>query len=94
MTKVELLKAISRKLEGATQKDIAAVLDVYDEVVVETLTSNPDEKVPCGKFGSFRVKNVPERVGKIMLGERKGEEYCVPAHSEITFKMAKSAKQM
>lgn len=94
MTKIELLRAITAKLEGASQKDVAAVLEAYEEVVTETLTTNPSEKVPCGKFGSFKVKEVSERIGKIMIGERKGEEYCVPAHSEITFKMTKSAKQM
>lgn len=46
------------------------------------------------KLGKFKVKDVPERTGKIMLGDRKGEEYITPAHQEITFKMNKSAKQL
>ena len=94
MVKNELLKAISTKIEGISQKDIGAVLAAYEEVVIETLTSNENEKISLGKLGSFKVKSVPERVGTIMMGERKGEQYCVPEHSEITFKMSKTAKQI
>lgn len=93
MVKTELLKAVAEKVE-LSQKDVDAVLGAYEEVITETLTANTDEKIAFGKLGAFKVKVVPERVGKIMLGERKGEEYRVPEHSEITFKMSKTAKQI
>ena len=41
-----------------------------------------------------KAKTVPERRGKIMMGDRKGEEYVTPQHDEICFKMSKSAKQL
>ena len=94
MTKTILLKNIAGKLEGCSQKDVSAVLDAFEEVITDTLKADATESVPVGKLGKFKVKDVPKRTGKIMLGDRKGEEYITPAHQEITFKMNKSAKQL
>ena len=94
MTKNNFIKNIAGKLEGCSQKDVSAVLDAFEEVIVETLKTNVTESVPVGKLGKFKVKDVPERTGKIMLGERAGETYVTPAHKEITFKMSKTAKQL
>lgn len=79
MTKNEVLKAVVNKVEGASQKDIAVILDAFADVITETLTANHAESVA---------------VGKIMMGNRKGEEYVTPQHDEICFKMSKSAKQL
>jgi nucleoid DNA-binding protein len=94
MTKNEVLKAVVNKVEGASQKDIAVILDAFSDVITETLTANHAESVAVGKLGKFKVKTVPERRGKIMMGNRKGEEYVTPQHDEICFKMSKSAKQL
>ena len=94
MTKTDLLREISSRIDGTTQKDIAVVLDVFEQVVVDTLKKDTNETVSFGKLGKFKVKTVPERRGKIMLGERAGETYVTPAHQEITFKMSKTAKQL
>jgi nucleoid DNA-binding protein len=94
MTKNEVLKAVSNKVEGASQKDIAVILDAFADVITETLTADLAESVAVGKLGKFKVKKVPERRGKIMMGNRKGEEYVTPQHDEICFKMSKSAKQL
>ena len=94
MTKTDLLREISSRIEGTTQKDIAVVLDVFEQVVVDTLKKDTNETVSFGKLGKFKVKTVPERRGKIMLGERAGETYVTPAQQEITFKMSKTAKQL
>ena len=94
MTKNEVLKAVANKVEGASQKDIAVILDAFADVITETLTANHAESVAVGKLGKFKVKTVPERRGKIMMGDRKGEEYVTPQHDEITFKMSKTAKQL
>ena len=91
MVKNDLLKKIADKTE-LSQKDIDSVLISYVDVVNETLSENREEKITLGNLGSFKAKTVPERKGKIMLGDKKGEEYCVPEHDEITFKMSKSAK--
>ena len=94
MTKNELVSAIAERIEGAKKGDIAVIIDTYAEVITDTLKGDITESVPVGKLGKFKVKNVPERTGKIMLGERAGETYITPAHQEITFKMSKAAKQL
>jgi nucleoid DNA-binding protein len=94
MVKNEVINAIAERIEGAKKGDIALILDTYAEVITDTLKTDATESVPVGKLGKFKVKDVPERTGKIMLGDRKGEEYITPAHQEITFKMNKSAKQL
>lgn len=94
MTKSELITAIANRVDGAKKGDIAVIIDTYAEVITDTLKSDATESVPVGKLGKFKVKTVPERRGKIMMGDRKGEEYVTPQHDEITFKMSKSAKQL
>lgn len=94
MTKTDLITAIANRVDGAKKGDIAVIIDTYAEVITDTLKANPGESIPVGKLGKFKVKEVPERTGKIMLGERAGETYVTPAHQEITFKMSKTAKQL
>lgn len=94
MVKNELINAIAERVDGAKKGDIAVILDTFAEVITDTLKADATESVPVGKLGKFKVKEVPERTGKIMLGERAGETYVTPAHQEITFKMSKSAKQL
>ncbi len=94
MTKTDLITAIANRVDGAKKGDIAVIIDTYAEVITDTLKKDSTEAVPVGKLGKFKVKNVPERTGKIMLGERVGETYVTPAHREITFKMSKTAKQL
>jgi nucleoid DNA-binding protein len=94
MNKTELINAIVERIEGAKKGDIALILDTYAEVITDTLKADTTESVPVGKLGKFKVKTVPERRGKIMMGDRKGEEYVTPQHDEICFKMSKSAKQL
>nr|DAT43572.1 MAG TPA: Bacterial DNA-binding protein [Caudoviricetes sp.] len=92
MTKDLLLKEISNRVEGATKQDIKVILEAFEDVVVDTLKSDINEKITFGKLGSFKGKEVPERRRTIMVGKRKGEEYVTPKHSEITFKMSRTGK--
>lgn len=94
MVKNEVINAIAERIEGAKKGDIALILDTYAEVITDTLKADATESVPVGKLGKFKVKEVAERTGKIMLGERAGETYVTPAHQEITFKMSKTVKQL
>ena len=94
MTKTDLITAIANRVDGAKKGDISVIIDTYADVITDTLKSDATESVPVGKLGKFKVKDVPERTGKIMLGERAGETYVTPAHQEITFKMSKTAKQL
>ena len=94
MVKNEVVNAIAERIEGAKKGDIALILDTYAEIIIDTLKVDATESVPVGKLGKFKVKTVPERRGKIMMGDRKGEEYVTPQHDEITFKMSKTVKQL
>ena len=90
MTKAELIKSIGNKVEGLNQKQIDEVLTALSEVVVDVVKA--DDKVVIPNIGTVSVKDVPERRGKIMMGERKGEEYVVEAHKEPKIKLAKGFK--
>lgn len=90
MTKAELIKSIGNKVEGLNQKQIDEVLTALGEVVVDVVKA--DDKVVIPNIGTVSVKDVPERRGKIMMGNRKGEEYVVSAHKEPKIKLAKGFK--
>ena len=94
MVKNELVSAIASRIDGAKKGDIAVVLDTFAEVITDTLKADATESVPVGKLGKFKVKNVPERTGTIMMGDRAGEKYVTPQHDEICFKMSKTTKQL
>lgn len=91
MTKNILLKEIAAKAE-MRQKDIDKVLACVADVVVEAMEKNDDVTLPG--LGKFSVKVVPERTGKIMMGNRAGEQYVVPQHKEPKFKLASNFKKM
>lgn len=92
MTKAELLKAITNSVAELSQKNVDDVLSAYATVVAEGLTENKDETIPLPGLGTFKVKDINERRGTIMMGDRKGEEYVTSAHQEPTFKLLKSVK--
>ena len=92
MTKAELIKNIGNKVDGVNQKQIDEVLMALGEVVIDVVKSDDDVTIPG--IGKVSVKTVPERRGKIMIGERKGEEYVVPEHREPKIKLAKSFKEV
>ena len=92
MTKADLIKSIGTKVENVSQKDISSVLDALSEVVVDVVKADDDVTIPG--IGKVSVKTVPERRGKIMMGNRKGEEYVVPQHREPKIQLAKSFKEV
>ena len=92
MTKSELIKTIGTKVEDVNQKEIGAVLDALSETIVDVVKADDDVTIPG--IGKVSVKTVPERRGKIMMGNRAGEEYVVPQHKEPKIKLAKSFKNV
>ena len=92
MTKADLIKSIGTKVENVSQKDIASVLDALAETVVDVVKADDDVTIPG--IGKVSVKTVPERRGKIMMGNRAGEEYVIPEHCEPKIKLAKSFKEV
>lgn len=92
MTKAEFIKSIGTKVADVNQKQIDEVLVALGEVIVDVVKA--DDKVTIPNIGTVSVKDIPERRGKIMMGERKGEEYVVEAHREPKIKLAKSFKEV
>ena len=92
MTKADLIKSIGTKVENVSQKDIALVLDALAETVVDVVKADDDVTIPG--IGKVSVKTVPERRGKIMMGERKDEEDEVPEHREPKIKLTKNFKEV
>lgn len=89
MSKKELIRNIA-SVADMTQKDVVAVLEAFETVLYEAMKNG--DKVMLSNIGTFTVKDIPERTGTIMMGEKTGETYCVPAHQEPKFKMSKTLK--
>lgn len=91
MKKTEFIAAIAGKIEGMTKKDAGIILDVFSEVITETLVAGDEITIP--NVGKFTVKEVSEKTGTIQLGDRKGETYTTPAHKKPVFKAAAVLKE-
>ena len=53
MNKTDLIKNVSTQIDGATQKDVAVIVDTVLETIVNTVASG--EKVSLAGFGNFEV---------------------------------------
>lgn len=92
MSKAEMIKEVSSRVENVNQTKVDEVLVAYADVVTETLTKNRDEKITLPGLGTFSVKHVPERSGVAALAG--GKAWTKPAHDEIQFKITKSVKEL
>ncbi len=93
MNKIELVKRIAEvSTEEVNQKQVSAVLAALESVARDTIVAGDEITVP----GICKVKSklVPERTGKIMMGDRKGETYVTPEHKEGSVKIVKSLKKV
>lgn len=93
MNKVEFVKKIAEvSVEEVSQKQVNAVLVALESVVKNAVLSDDEVTIP----GVCKVKSkvVPERTGKIMMGDRKGETYVTPEHKEGSVKIVKSLKKV
>ena len=93
MNKVEFVKKIAEvSSEEVSQKQVSAVLAAIESVVKDVVLADDEVTIP----GICKVKSkvVPERAGKIMMGDRKGETYVTPEHKEGSIKIVKSLKKV
>ena len=93
MKKDELLNEIVARTD-VSKKDVKAVMEVIGDVVIDTLSKDKTEKIVIENLGTFKVKTVPARSGKIYFGENKGGTWTKPEHDEIYFNMSKSKKEL
>ena len=89
MNKHELVKAMTAKIEGATQKDVSLMLDVFAEVVKEGVKA--DDKVALTGFVTFEKRHIPAKSGVSKLGGVE-KAWSTEAHDEIAVKLSKSYK--
>ena len=71
MTKVELLKELAERT-GMAQKDVKALLETFDTVVIEKLKDGEDVKTG---LGTFKAIDKAERKAR---NPKTGEEILVP----------------
>lgn len=89
MNKTEMISAVAEKIEGATKKDIAVVVDTILETIKETVASG--EKIQLVGFGNFEVAERAARKGR---NPKTSEEIMIPASKSPKFKASKAFKDM
>lgn len=87
MNKTELIAALTEKT-GFTKKDAEKALNAVIDVITESLSKG--DKVQVVGFGSFEVKNRPERIAR--NPQKPEEEITIPASKAPVFKAGKSLK--
>lgn len=90
MNKTQLVKEITSKVEGATQKDVTLILDTFAEVVKDTVVNGDDVKLTG--FLTFSKKHVPAKSGVVQLGDKKGQTWETPEKDEVKVTISKSYK--
>ena len=92
MNKTELIAALTEKktekTDGFTKKNAENALNAVVEVITETLAKG--DKVQIVGFGSFEVKDRPERIAR--NPQKPEEEITIPASKAPVFKAGKSLK--
>ena len=86
MNKKEFIGVIAAKA-GVSKKDTEAVYDALFASIIENLKAG--EKVQVTGFGTFEVRERPERVAK---NPRTGESVKVAASKSPAFKAGKALK--
>ena len=88
MNKTELIAAIAEKA-GLSKKDAEKALNGLIDVITEALIAG--DKVQIVGFGSFEVKDRPERVAR--NPQAPDQEITIPASKAPVFKAGKSLKE-
>jgi DNA-binding protein HU-beta len=89
MVKQDLVKSVASKIEGATQKDVAIVIDTVLETIKESVANG--EKINLVGFGSFEAVERAAREGR---NPKTGESISIPASKAPKFKAGKNFKDM
>ena len=88
MNKTELIATVAEKAELSKKDSEKAVAAVFD-AITESLKAG--DKVALVGFGTFDVKDRPERTGK---NPRTGEPVAIAATRVPTFKAGKGLKDL
>ncbi len=86
MTTAELVKALAKRMD-INQRQARLLLDAYVQAITRQLAEK--NSVILRNFGSFSVKDVPEKRSYVPV---KKSLCLIPAHQKLHFKAAKSLK--
>ncbi|PKL91328.1 MAG: HU family DNA-binding protein [Candidatus Goldiibacteriota bacterium HGW-Goldbacteria-1] len=86
MTKSQMIAAIAEESK-MSKKEVNAVLDAFNEVVIKTLKK--EKKVKLQGLGILAVKNRKARMGR---NPATGAEIKIPAKRVVKFRVAKDLK--
>ena len=88
MYKKEIIDEVQRRT-GFTKKDIKEVLDVSLGIITEKLMEG--EPVVVNKFGTFRIGEVSEHIGR---NPQDSTEFIkIEAHKKVSFKPSITLKR-
>ena len=88
MNKTEFIKAIAKKAD-ISLSDATAAVDAYTDVIIEALKAG--DKVAIANFGSYEVKEKPERQGFNPITK---QPITIAASKVPTVKFGKAFKDM
>lgn len=91
MNKQNLVREIASRVEGASQKDVALILDTFQEVVRDTVVTGEDVKM--AGFLTFAKKHVPAKSGVSRIGGVE-KPWTTEEKDEISVKISKSFKNI
>jgi nucleoid DNA-binding protein len=95
MTKSQLIKAIASKLEGTTQSEVRLFLEVYGEVIEESLVTEGGFRIPnIVKFTVVGTSPKPERVMTNPFTKAKMKVGAKPASKRIKAKFMRHVKEV
>lgn len=86
MNKTELIAAVAEKA-GISKKDAGVAVDAFIDTIVTELKAG--KKIQMVGFGTFEVKDRPERTGR---NPQTKETIVIPASKAPTFKAGKAFK--
>lgn len=89
MKKTELITVVAEKM-GISKKNSTEIV----ETVIDTMKNGlvEDKVLDINGFFKMQIVHKAEQVKKYTLGENKGEEYVIPAHSVPKAKFSKAIK--
>jgi DNA-binding protein HU-beta len=87
MNKKELIAEVSKRCPSLSNKDVASVIAIVFEVVLETLTKRGE--VRWAGFGSFKTKETKAREGR---NPQTGEKTWIEAKVKPVLQWAAQAK--
>ena len=83
INKTNLIYETANAIQGLTQKDAQIIINVFLKKMKEHFKC--DETIRLARFGTFEVKEYPERTG---INHNTKKSIVIPAQKRVNFKAA------